>query len=157
MKRFLPILAAVVAPACTSLRQHEEAETAPSGPPALSQTATAQALAGTVDFAQHLKPILAARCLPCHNQKAMPHLFSMESREAVFSSGPLGPRIVPGEPEKSLLFLNPRGTHSAVKVMPPVGNRLTKDEVAILRRWIAQGAHWPAGTAGKIRLEATDS
>jgi len=41
---------------------------------------------------------------------------------------------LPGEPEKSLIFLNPGGTHQNIQVMPPVGNRLTQEELSILRR-----------------------
>jgi cytochrome c5 len=127
-----------------------ESETAPTGPSVLSAAATQQALEGKVSFRNHLKPVLESRCLPCHNGKTVIGLFELTSREKAFQPGPLGPRIIPGQPDKSLLFLNPGGTHKAVQVMPPVGNRLTPDELKLLRRWIVQGAEWPAGSAGKL-------
>ena len=37
------------------------------------------------------------------------------------------------------------------EAMPPKGDRLTKDEVALLQTWIAEGAHWP-----EFRVEKTE-
>jgi hypothetical protein len=37
--------------------------------------------------------------------------------------------------------------------MPPVGETLTPEEAALLRRWISQGAFWPAGSSGKLLTE----
>jgi hypothetical protein len=51
--------------------------------------------------------------------------------------------LVPGQPERSLLLTKIEGAHAHVKAMPPVGERLTQDEVRILERWIRQGAKWP--------------
>lgn len=125
-------------------------ETAPTGPSVLTDSAVQSALHGTVSFAHHIKPVLQSRCVVCHDGKTMPGLFALTSRDAAFQPGARGARIVPGHPEKSLLFLNPKGTHGAVKAMPPVGNRLTADELNILGRWIKQGAEWPSGAAGRL-------
>jgi hypothetical protein len=103
-----------------------------------------------VEFRAHVAPILENRCLPCHDGTAMPGLYDLSRRSTAFAVGPAGPRIVPGAPEKSLVFLNPGGTHEKLQAMPPVGNRLTKAELSILHRWINQGAAWPAGQAGVL-------
>ena len=55
-----------------------------------------------------------------------------------------GPVIVPGDSAKSRLIhlvagLNPN------KIMPQAGDRLTAEQVGLLRAWIDQGAHWPDG------------
>lgn len=109
------------------------------------------ALGGRVSFVQHIKPVLQSRCFSCHDGRAMPGLFSMATRDSIFQPGARGVRIVPGHPDKSLLFLNPQGTHKSVQVMPPVGNRLTKGELKLLGRWIEQGAEWPKGPEGNLR------
>lgn len=153
MPRFSRFLSALFAFSLLAACRHtpqSESETAPTGPSLLTDKETATALHGKVSFANHIKPILQSRCLSCHNGKTMPGLFDLRNREAVFQVGTMGPRIVPGKPDQSMLFLNPRGTHKAVKAMPPVGNRLTPDELNILKRWIEQGADWPL-SAGSLR------
>lgn len=144
------ILIALLTLSACKVSQPEASETAPVGPPVLTEQDQKAAMSGKVSFKKHVAPVLQSRCLPCHNGKTMPNLFSMTSRTAAFQAGALGPRIVPGSPDKSLLFLNPSGTHKAIKVMPPVGNRLTDEDLAILRRWITQGAEWPAGSSGRL-------
>jgi hypothetical protein len=52
--------------------------------------------------------------------------------------------LVPGQPDRSLLLTKIKGADAHIKAMPPVGERLTKEELAILRRWVVQGAEWPA-------------
>lgn len=147
----LPSLVALLMLGACKHTENSGSETAPVGPSVLSEQAMKDALHGKVSFSTHIKPVLESRCLPCHDGKTMPGLFSMTTRDAAFQNGALGPRIVPGKPEQSLLFLNPRGTHKAVNVMPPVGNRLTPEELKLLGRWIEQGADWPQGTAGKLK------
>jgi hypothetical protein len=34
--------------------------------------------------------------------------------------------------------------------MPAMGHRIADDEVALIKRWIEQGAEWPEGEAGVI-------
>lgn len=144
------IFAALLTLSACKVTQPEASETAPVGPSVLTEQDQQAAMSGKVSFKKHVAPVLESRCLPCHNGKTMPNLFSMTSRAAAFQAGALGPRIVPGSPDQSLLFLNPSGTHKAIQVMPPVGNRLTTEDLAILRRWITQGAEWPAGNSGRL-------
>jgi uncharacterized membrane protein len=102
---------------------------------------------GTIDFARHVKPVLEAKCVVCHNRQTLP-FFSMENGTLAFKAGAAGPRIVPGHPEKSSLVHNATGAHS--KTMPPVGERMTADEKRIITAWVAQGAQWPQGKAGEL-------
>ena len=51
---------------------------------------------------------------------------------------------MPGRPDQSLLVSNLSRTHAPVTSMPPVGSRLTPRETRILRKWIKEGALWPA-------------
>ncbi len=122
----------------------EGPETSPVGPPVLSEAAMQQALTGPVQFKAHVQPLLMQNCMPCHDGKQMPHLANFTSRASVMSRGPYGDRIVPGHPEKSLLVGNLSLTHAPVKTMPPVGSRMTPEETKILKKWIREGAVWPA-------------
>lgn len=131
-------------------------ETAPIGPQILSDSAQQAALRGQVSFSQHVAPILQSRCLPCHDGKTLIGILDLTSRRRAFLPGPSGqPRIVPGDPSRSLLFLNPQAAHHSVQAMPPVGNRLTEGDLAVLRRWISQGAPWPEGPAGFLSPPAS--
>ena len=132
----------------------EESETSPVGPSVLPPAVLAEGLNGPVKFDRHVKPVLEANCLPCHDGRELPAFLNLSSRALAFAPGPYGPRIVPGKPEASLLIRNLSMTHAPVKAMPPVGNRLTPEEKQLLEKWIAEGAAWPDGPAGRLRRPA---
>jgi uncharacterized membrane protein len=127
-------------------------ETKPMGENVLSREAIKSAKSGPVDFVAHVKPVLEAKCVMCHNRKALPGHSSFESRREAVRTKTLGTYIVPGHPETSLLVANTASTHKNVSVMPAVGERLTKDEYAILNKWVKEGANWPSGKAGTLKI-----
>lgn len=118
-------------------------ETLMPGQNVLSPEAIHAALTQTVNFDKHVKPIFQAKCVACHAAEAQPQGVKLTSHSAAVKSGALGALIVPGHPERSILLTKVKGAHAHVKAMPPVGERLTTEETAILERWIQQGAHWP--------------
>ncbi len=129
-----------------------DSETKPLGENVLSKEAIKAAKSGPVNFVAHVRPVLEAKCVMCHNRKALPSHMSLENRQEAMRSGALGAYIVPGHPEKSLLVSNTASTHRNVSVMPAVGERLTKDEYAILTKWVKEGASWPVGAAGTLEI-----
>ena len=124
-----------------------QAETAPADWEVLGKNAFATSY-GRIDFQTHVRPVLEAKCLPCHNSRTLP-FFSLENRQSAFTVGPIGPRIVPRYPEQSALVTNATEAHS--RAMPPVGSRLTDNERRIIIDWVLQGAEWPDGPAGELR------
>src|SRR5207249_8539745 len=56
-------------------------------------------------------------------------------RRLMLKGGDDGPVIMPGKPEKSLLF---KMVHEGE--MPKRGKKLTPEEVALIKQWIAGGA-----------------
>ena len=102
-----------------------------------------------VVFAEHVKPILETKCVMCHNRKTLPGRMSLENRKAAFSGGTTGLPIVPGHPEQSLLITSIKNAHAHVNAMPPVGERITREELVVLKKWIKDGAKWPEGDARK--------
>lgn len=127
-----------------------ESETRPAGENVLSQSAIKQALAAPVDFATHVKPILAAKCVACHTADALPGRLDLTDRPSAIRSRALGGFIVPGSPEKSLFISQIGDAPAHLKEMPVVGNQITPEEMDILRKWIAEGAKWPAGPEGRV-------
>jgi mono/diheme cytochrome c family protein len=107
---------------------------------------------GRVSFTASIKPVLREKCAHCHNLRTLPERVSFESRELAFTKTAAGqPIIVPGKPEESLLVVALESPKLHEKAMPMVGPRPNVDEIALIRRWIAEGARWPKGPAGRIR------
>lgn len=146
---FSLLCAALIASCCAPL---PDSETKPLGENVLSKDAIKAAKSGPVDFVAHVKPVLEAKCAMCHNRKALKGHMSLESRSEAVRTKTLGTYIVPGHPETSLLVANTASTHKNVSVMPAVGERLTKDEYAILNKWVKEGAKWPSGAAGTLKI-----
>lgn len=131
-----------------------ESQTSPPGETVLSKGALESAK-HKVDFVAHVKPILEAKCVMCHNRKTLPGRMSLENHNLAFRTGATGAFIEPGAPEKSLLIANIRAAHAHVNAMPPVGERITTDELAVLKKWIRDGAPWPEGRAGRLNPDWT--
>lgn len=146
MKRlaFALLLASCAAPV--------DSETKPLGENVLTKEQIHAAKHAPVDFITHVKPVLEAKCVMCHNRKALPGHMSLENRAEAMRSGALGTFIVPGSPENSLLISNVHSAHEKMSVMPAVGERLTDDEYAILTKWVKEGARWPAGASGTLKV-----
>lgn len=129
-------------------------ETAPAGKTVLSDSALKSAQT-KIDFVTHVKPIFEAKCVMCHNRKTLPGRMSLENKKLALQRGATGMPIWPGHPENSHILTKIKSAHAQVTAMPPVGERLTKDEVAVLTKWIKDGAEWPAGRAGRLNPEWT--
>ena len=99
--------------------------------------------ARTIDFAREVQPILERRCLACHGAKVQRSGYRLEKRDSALRGGETGEAaIVPGKSDSSPLVLRVAGLGSE-KPMPPRGERLSAEEIGVLRAWIDQGASWP--------------
>ncbi len=102
-----------------------------------------------VDFAREVRPLLVKRCLSCHDAEHAKGGLRLDSREAAFKGGKSKqPALVPGTPAKSELVKRII-TPDADELMPPKGGALTAAQIALLTRWIEQGANWPADSAAR--------
>ncbi len=99
--------------------------------------------AGAVDYNQDIKPLLAERCFECHGEKKQKSGFRVDQRPVLLLGGDSGmAAIVPGDAAKSHLIGVLKSTDRD-KVMPPKGERLTREQIALLEQWIAEGAVVP--------------
>ena len=105
---------------------------------------------GKVDFATQIKPLLQSRCVTCHNDETYAGGLILQSKVTAFVERQSGKPIVPGDPAKSSLYISLTLPDSERKAMPAMGHRIADDEVALIKRWIEQGAEWPEGEAGVI-------
>lgn len=89
-------------------------------------------------FEQHVRPILKAHCFHCHGEEGHAEAkLDLRQVRRMQAGGESGPAIVPGDVEQSLLVAR----ISAGEMPPPEkGKPLKPEEIAIIRRWVAQGA-----------------
>lgn len=104
-------------------------------------------------FEEHVKPVLQANCLRCHQGENAPaHLDLRNGRSARASVSPRTgrPFIIPGDPDCSLIIaaVGRLGTHPLL--MPKLDLSLTEDEIGELSEWIEDGAYWPDGRRGDL-------
>lgn len=144
------VLAALLLLASCQSPQPSESETRPPGENVLTPAQLAATRSGPVDFTTHVRPILQAKCVMCHNHDALPGKVNLTSRDAARRTGALGVWIVPGKPDQSHFVTKVCDAPGALQAMPPVGQQITTDELAVLRKWIAEGASWPAGPSGWV-------
>ncbi len=118
----------------------------------------------TISFNEHIQPILSESCYHCHGpdsgsrepggklsgNKGQP--FRLDLEEFAFEERENGkPAIIPGDPDNSLLVQLMESTDPE-QVMPihpsrsPHGSILTPEKIALVRRWVKEGAkyepHW---------------
>ncbi|MEW6159712.1 MAG: DUF1553 domain-containing protein [Verrucomicrobiota bacterium] len=105
----------------------------------LPPTASAQ-----VDFAKDIQPLFAEHCYKCHGVEKQKSDFRLDIKSAAFKGGELGQDIIPGKSAQSRLIHLVAGLVEDMR-MPPKGDPLTTEQIALLRAWIDQGAHWPDG------------
>ncbi len=109
----------------------------------LTGNASARANETAIDFVRDIKPILAARCHGCHGEKKQESGLRLDTVGGVNDGGNSGPAVVPGESGESLLVQAIIGAEGATK-MPPKGPELTAEQIALVKRWIDEGAKMPA-------------
>ena len=98
---------------------------------------------GRVSFKRDIAPLLQSRCVSCHYDEGPLTGLSFQRRSSIIEIGDGRSVLVPGDPEKSTLFLVTVMPDYFVEAMPPIGHRLSDVEASNLYRWIAQGAEWP--------------
>ena len=91
-----------------------------------------------IDFERQVHPIIADRCLECHSQDKRKGGLSLETYADALDGGRNGPAIRPGNSARSLLIH--RVTGAVEPQMPKDEDPLTPAQIALVRRWIDQGA-----------------
>jgi cytochrome c553 len=95
-----------------------------------------------VDFARDVRPLLDKHCISCHGIEKQEAGLRLDQRQAAMTGGDSGKSIVPGNSAESRLIEYVAGVDPDL-VMPPEGQRLSAEEIGLLRAWIERGATWP--------------
>ena len=105
-----------------------------------------------LSFAADVRPVLEKHCVNCHHDGALMGNLKLTSKAAAFAPRPGGQVIVPGSPEQSVFYTTLVLPGSEPKAMPPEGHQIPAEQIAIIRRWISEGADWPEGPDGAVRV-----
>jgi len=101
-----------------------------------------------VDFDRDIRPIFKASCFKCHGAEGKPKgQFRLDLRAAAFRGGVGGKAIVPGRSAESPLYKLLVDPDEDAR-MPQKAPRLDAARVALVKRWIDEGAVWPEDKAG---------
>ncbi len=90
---------------------------------------------------QEVLPVLRQKCFQCHGEALQMAKLDLRTAEAALKGGDKGPAIVPGNAQASRLYRRVAGLEQPVMPMAPLP-ALPPHEVALLKDWIDQGAHW---------------
>ena len=134
----LLLVAAAAAPMPRPGAAQEQSENAARLPAA----ATAE-----VDFVRDVQPIFVKYCLKCHGADKQQAGYRLDLRGDALRGGDSGPAFEIGKSGESLLIKYVAGLDPDI-VMPPEGDKLSKQEISLLRGWIDQGAKWPDDASG---------
>ncbi len=94
-------------------------------------------------FHDYVDPLFSRHCYECHSHEAKNAKGGLvvDSLNPMLKGGDLGPALVPGNPEESLIF-EALSYHDDDLQMPPDG-KLGELEIGKVREWIALGAAHP--------------
>jgi hypothetical protein len=87
-------------------------------------------------FEKDIRPILKAHCFDCHGEgEKLNGGLDLRLQRLMLKGGDDGPAIIPGKSDRSLLFKKVQSGE-----MPKRDKKLTREQVALIKQWIATGA-----------------
>ena len=119
-----------------------EAVEAPPGPAAIEF------------FEKQVRPLLVERCVKCHSGVQLGGNLDLSARVTMLQGGDLGPALVPGDPDRSLIIRAIR--HTGSTRMPP-GGKLADEKIRIIEDWVRMGAPWPGEKPGASTAPRTSA
>ncbi len=95
-----------------------------------------------IDYARQVKPLLAERCFSCHGALKQEGGLRLDTGWLIRKGGASGKAAVAGRSAESPLIRRIADPDPVTR-MPPEGEPLKPNQVALLRAWIDQGARSP--------------
>ena len=110
-----------------------------------------------IDFSRDIRPLLSDRCFQCHgpSETTREADLRLDVRAGAFAKLEDHYAIVPNDLENSALYQR-IVSNDPDELMPPAdsGKKLTPRQIALIRRWIEQGAPWREHWAFERPLKA---
>ena len=92
-------------------------------------------------YARHIHPIFDANCVVCHGAQKVKGNLRLDTYDRAMRGGEDGAVIIPGNPERSILWQRITLPPDHKKFMPSEGKPpLKPEQIAWIRAWILQGA-----------------
>ena len=106
-----------------------------------------------VDFVRDIRPVLESACYDCHDADKQKSKLRLDEVVGILRGGDTGePVFVKGNSAESSIIKHV--TSEVPKdMMPPKGERLTAEQIGLLRAWIDQGATMPGDAAAAESLK----
>lgn len=111
--------------------------------------------AETVDFARDIEPIFKTHCYKCHGPKKQEGGLRLDHRATALRGGDSGPLLKAGKSGESEIYSRISATDEFLQMPPPdeENKSLSEDQMALIKRWIDQGAQWP-DDGSKLKVES---
>src|SRR5438309_12087567 len=100
-----------------------------------------------VSFSKQIAPILAKKCVACHGPEKSKGHFRLDSFDLLMKAGESkSASVVPGQPDQSELFHRITAQDEDDR-MPQKDDPLPAVQIALIARWIKQGAAFDGSDA----------
>jgi hypothetical protein len=99
----------------------------------------------TIDFNRDIRPIFSDNCYACHgpDKNKRKARLRLDEHDGLFSSHGSTHLLVPGKPQQSELFRRVVTADAEERMPDPKsGKKLSDRQIALLQKWIEQGAVW---------------
>jgi WD40 repeat protein/mono/diheme cytochrome c family protein len=103
-----------------------------------------------VSFHNDIRPIFNAACNACHKPEKLKGDLDMTTHASLLKGGKHGSTVVAGDPAKSKIIEMISGSEPE---MPPDDDPLKKEQVALIERWIKEGAKDDTPAPGTAKVE----
>ena len=104
-------------------------------------------------FVRRIAPLIHEKCLACHgnDEAKIKGGLDLRTSASTLKGGESGqPCVIAGKPEESPLYLAVTRKHNDWSAMPPKeADKLSAEQVAWIKDWIAGGAPWPNESRAK--------
>lgn len=97
-----------------------------------------------VDYRRDVKPIFAKHCVACHGPNKQRSELRLDTAAHAKHGGNHGPAFIEGNTAKSRLIQAIAGAAGVASMPPNERPKVSDKEIAVLKRWIEQGAKAPA-------------
>lgn len=109
---------------------------------AIVQTGIAVEKGADIKFEKQIRPLLKQHCYDCHSQDAEESGLRLDYGANILKGGDRGPAVIPGKSAESPLFQSLSGK-GKIPQMPHDLPALKTAEIALIQKWIDQGAQIP--------------
>jgi ankyrin repeat protein len=100
-----------------------------------------------VDFEKDVQPIFRQQCYGCHGPTIHENNFRLDRRADALRGGTIAV-IGRGNSEASRMYMRLIGAPGVGQQMPPTG-ALRPEQIAIIKKWLDEGAEWPDEASGE--------